>query len=262
MNDNHDPNRELQVLRERISALSAASLRINSSLDLDTVLRETAESARALTSARYAVITTTNDAGALDVVWSGFPPEQLRLIEAWDDAAAVFRALRDHPSPLRVADMPAHVRALGFSTDGLFIKSFQGTPMRHRDEQVGNFFLGEKEGGREFTDEDEEILVLFASRAAAAIANARTFRAERHARAELEVLVDSSPFGIVVFRMPTGHPVSVNREARRIIGGLRRPGMSAEELLKVVTCLMAVGARSLVDGNAAIWWTENPALWA
>ena len=23
-----------------------------------------------------------------------------------------------------------------------------------------------------------------------------------------------------------------------------------------------VGARSLVDGNAAIWWTENPALWA
>ena len=28
--------------------------------------------------------------------------------------------------------------------------------MRHREVQIGNFFLGEKEGGREFTDEDKE----------------------------------------------------------------------------------------------------------
>ena len=243
-----DLNREIQTLRERISVLSTASLRVGSSLDLDTVLREIAESARALTAARYAVITTTGDEGELaDVVLSGFTPEEERLLEAWDDSMKVFDALRDLPSPLRVADMPAYVGALGFSTDGVIINTFQGTPMRHRDVHIGNFFLGEKEGGREFTDEDEELLVLFASQAAAAIANARTYRAEQRARADLEALVETSPFGVLVFHVPSGRPVSVNREARRLMAGLRSPGDSDEEVMRVVTCRFADGREIALD---------------
>ena len=159
----------------------------------------------------------------------------------------VFDALRDLPSPLRVADMPAYVGALGFSTDGVIINTFQGTPMRHRDVQIGNFFLGEKEGAREFTDEDEELLVLFASQAAAAIANARTYRAERRARAGLEALVETSPFGVLVFHVPTGRAVSVNREARRLMEGLRSPGGSDEEVMQAVTCRFADGREIALD---------------
>ena len=239
---------EIQALRERISALSAASLRVGSSLDLDTVLREIAESARVLTAARYAVITTTGDEGELaDVVLSGFTPEEQRLLEAWNDGMKVFDVLRDLPSPLRVADMPAYVGALGFSVDGVIINTFQGTPMRHRDVHIGNFFLGEKEGAREFTDEDEELLVLFASQAAAAIANARTYRAERRARADLEALVETSPFGVLVFHVPTGRPVSVNREARRLMEGLRSPGKSDEQVMQAVTCRFADGREIALD---------------
>ena len=40
--------------------------------------------------------------------------------------------------------------------------------MGHRGEQVGDFFLGENETGLEFTDEDEEALVLFAAQGATA----------------------------------------------------------------------------------------------
>ena len=54
--------------------------------------------------------------------------------------------------------------------------------MRHRGVLVGSFFLAEKESGREFTAEDEQVLVLFAAQAATAIANARTHQAERRAR--------------------------------------------------------------------------------
>ena len=243
-----DLNREIQALRERISVLSAASLRVGSSLDLDTVLREIAESARVLTAARYAVITTIGEEGELeDVVLSGFTPEEERLLEAWDDSMKVFDALRDLPSPLRVADMPAYVGALGFSTDGVIINTFQGTPMRHRDVQIGNFFLGEKEGAREFTDEDEELLVLFASQAAAAIANARTYRAEQRARADLEALVETSPFGVLVYHVPTGRPVSVNREARRLMEGLRSAGESDEQVMQALTCRFADGREIALD---------------
>ena len=73
--------------------------------------------------------------------------------------------------------------------------------MHHRGVQVGNFFLGGKEGEQEFTSEDEEVLVLFASQAATAIVNARSHRDEQRARADLEALVDTSPVG-VLFSMP------------------------------------------------------------
>ena len=44
--------------------------------------------------------------------------------------------------------------------------------MRHRGVQVGNFFLAEKQTGPEFTADDEEVLVLFAAQAAAAVESA------------------------------------------------------------------------------------------
>ena len=53
--------------------------------------------------------------------------------------------------------------------------------MRHRGAHEENFFVGDKEGGEGFTDEDEELMVLFASQAAGAIANARAHREERRA---------------------------------------------------------------------------------
>ena len=86
-------------------------------------------------------------------------------------------------------------------------KTLQGTPIRHRGVHVGTFFLAEKKGGPEFTDEDEEVLVLFASQAATAIANARTHQDEQRARSNLEALVDTSPVGVVVFDARTGRPV-------------------------------------------------------
>ena len=79
------------------------------------------------------------------------------------------------------------------------------------------------------------------SRDAAAEPAALLERAERRARADLEALVKTSPVGVVVFEAGTGRPVSVNREARRIVENLRTPGRSAEELLEVVVCRRADG---------------------
>ncbi len=45
----------IEALEECFSRLSAALLRVSASLDLDTVLREVVDSARALTDARYGI---------------------------------------------------------------------------------------------------------------------------------------------------------------------------------------------------------------
>ncbi len=243
-----DLRRENEALRERNSALSTASLRISASLDLETVLREVVESARSLTGARFGAIATIDEAGApQDFVTSGFTDEEHRAMVEWSEGPRLFEHFRDLEGPLRIADVPAYVQALGFPTDRLPSKTFQGTPMRHRGVHVGNFYLVEKEGGEPFTDEDEEILVLFASQAATAIANARTYRAEQRARAHLEALIETSPVGVVVFDAGTGRPASLNREARRIVESLCAPGQPAEQLLEVITYRRADGREISLD---------------
>ena len=248
LNDGHPKTREVEALRERISGLSAAILRISASLEVATVLQEVVDSARTLTGARYGIIATVGDAGEVqDVVTSGFTPEERNRLTSWPDGPRLLEHLRDRPGPLRLEDLHDHVRSLGFSPDLGPSSTVHGVPMRHRERHVGNFFLAGKEGGGEFTSEDEEMLVLFASQAATAIANARTHRDEQRARADLEALVDTSPIGVVVFDAPTGRVASVNREARRIVESLRKPDHTPEQLLEVITCRFADGREFAFD---------------
>ena len=238
-----DLRRENEALRRRIATLNAAILRINASLDLDTVLGEVVGSARALTGARWGVIATVDEAGApLDFVFSGFTPEERQELLTWPDSARLFGHFRELPGPLRLDDLSGYVRTLGIEPAPAFARSFQGTPMRHRGADVGSFFLADKADGKAFTDEDEEVLSLFASQAASAIANARTHRDERRARADVEALVETSPVGVLVLDAKTGHPVSFNREARRIGESLRTPGRPAEQLLEVMSFRRADGS--------------------
>ena len=243
MSSADDTRRELQAARERIAALSAAILRTSASLDLATVLQEAVDTARALTAARYGIITTVDEAGEVrEFVTSGFTPEEKRQFAEWPDGPRLFAHLRDMQGPVRLADLPDYVRALGFSSDLMRSRTFLGTPMRHRDVHVGHFFLAEKEGAPAFTEDDEEVVMLFASQAGAAIANARAHREEQRVRADLEALVETSPVGVVVLDARTGRPVSVNREARRIVEGLRTGDRPLEELLEVMTCRFADGS--------------------
>ena len=104
------------------------------------------------------------------------------------------------------------------------VLSCMAAPLHHRDECLGTIYVAEKEEGREFTPEDEETLVMFAAQAALVISNARRHCEEQRARTDLEMLINTSPVGVVVSDVRTRVPVSVNREARRILEGLLGPG--------------------------------------
>ena len=232
----------------RLSALSKALLRISASLDLETVLREVIDGARALTGASQGCIVTVDETGTpQDFVTSGMGEDERRRMEAWPDRLRLFEHFRDLPGPLRLPDFRAFVRSLGFVWDLQPFDTGMCTPMRHLGTQVGNFYLADKEGGLEFTDADEEALLLFAAQAAAAIVNARAFRAEQRARADLEALVETSPIGVVVLDPHTGQPVVFNREARRFVEVLGTPGRAIEEMIEAVTCRLSDGREIALD---------------
>ena len=229
-------------LGTRSSGLIEAILRVSASLDVTTVLRGVVESARALTAARYGVIVTVGDSGQVEEFFSsGVEPDVHRRLEQWPDGPRLFEHFRNLPGALRLDDLPKYAESLGYSSELMLVKTLQMTPMRHRGTLVGVFFLGEKEGGEQFTSEDEEVLLLFASQAAMAVSNARAHRDEQRARADLEALIDTSPVGVVVLDARTGTLLSSNREALRIFEALRIPGRSLEQLLEVLVVKRADG---------------------
>ena len=243
--------RENQTLRERLTRLSEASLRITGDLEPSAVLQGVVDGARALTGARTAGIAALDERGQLwEFVTSGLTEEEHRLVLELPGGLEFFAYLSRLPEPLRVADFSAYIRAADLpdvppplGPVGAFLRM----PIRLLGRHVGDIYLAGKAGreegedGGEFTQDDEETLALFAAQAALAIANALRYREERRGREYLETLVNTSPVGVAVFDGTTGSLVSINREARRIVDGLRDPDQTAEQLLEVLTFRRADG---------------------
>lgn len=221
MTETEGLRRDMGMLRERLSRLSSASLAISERVDLNAVLREVVEGARTLTGARYSCLMTLDEAGQLqELVVSGMAAEERQRLLELPDGCSLPAFFRDIRGPLALADLPAHLGALGFPEDALPYKTFLGTPLRHRGGRVGNFFVAEKEAGGEFTGEDEDVLAVLAAQAAAALANDRCRREQQRARTDLKARIDTSPVGVAVFDARTGAVLSINRETTRIFGDL------------------------------------------
>ena len=220
MRDGERFKAENETLRARLASLTEAILRISEDLDLDAVLQEVSDNARSLTDARYSAIITLDDAGELqDVLISGLTPEGKQALMEYPEPTALFKYLTRIREPLRTRDFVTHLRSLGLPALHPRFGAFLGMQIRVGDKQVGNIYLGEKEGGLDFTREDEEMLEMFAAQAAMAITNARRYGDEQQAKADLEALVNTSPVGVLVFDARTREMVKFNQEARRIVGG-------------------------------------------
>ena len=245
--------RENEALRERLTRLSRASLQINESLDFDAVLQRVLDSACSLTGARCGVITLLDETGqADDFLSSGITPEDAQRLWELPDGMRLFEYLGGIPEPLRLHDLLGHIRSMGLPEPHLPAvvsspASFLAAPILHGGKRVGNIFLAVTGDEREFTSEDEETLVMFACQAALVIANARRYRDEQQTRTNLETLINTSPVGVVVFDAKAGVPLSVNREATRIVSNLQTPGSSAEQLLELITIRRADGREFSLD---------------
>ena len=157
--------------------------------------------------------------------------EHQRFMEWFKAEEVIFEALNRIPGPLRSKDFNSDAMAAGFPAFRPPVESvkcpmaYLAAPILHRGASVGSIYVSETESDLEFTAEDEEILVMFASQAAMVIANARRYRDEQRARADLETVINTSPVGVVVFDAATGDVVSINREVKRIAGVLRLPDL-------------------------------------
>ena len=228
--------REVASLRGRLAKLNEASAGVEGSLEIDVVLQAVIDASRLLTGARYGGILTFDESREIDsFITSGISPEERRRMSDMPLGSGILGYIDETEGPLRLTDISIHPRSVGLPQNHPPMKSFLGTSIRLEGEHLGNIYLADKEGGEEFTSEDEESLAMFASQAAASIAGSRAYRMENRARTYLETLLEVSPVAVMVYDAKTRELVSLNPEARRIVHGLQVPGRSLSQLLSVMT---------------------------
>ncbi|MGN6257108.1 MAG: GAF domain-containing protein [Solirubrobacterales bacterium] len=169
-------------------ALLQVARDVLSELDVDEVLGRVLTSAQALTGARYAALGVLDDEGyrLARFLTAGMSEEEKRRVGPLPTGHGVLGELIRNPEPLRLADVSAHPHAYGFPSGHPPMCSFLGVPIFIGGQAYGNLYLTEKEGAGEFTDADEESVVLLAEFAGLAIDHARRYTRSEASRRGLE----------------------------------------------------------------------------
>jgi signal transduction histidine kinase len=180
----------LSVSEGRLRALFAAGLAVSSELSLETLLQRLVEAAAELTGARYSALGVIDPTGwQLErFVTHGVDSETHAAIGDLPRGKGILGVLIRDASALRLHDLTEDPRSVGFPPGHPPMRTFLGVPVVLRGVAYGNLYLTEKEGGEDFTEEDEELVTLLAGQAAVAIENARLYEASTRWSQQLQSL--------------------------------------------------------------------------
>jgi signal transduction histidine kinase len=179
---------------DRSRALIEAGVALSSELDLDAVLHRIVELAVELTDARYGALGVLgNDRRIETFITVGVDDRTRAAIGDPPTGRGILGLLIEEARPIRLPEIGADPRAVGFPPNHPPMHSFLGAPVRALGRVFGNIYLTEKQGAAGFDDDDEAALVVLATQAGVAIENARLYAEMQHAQRELrrlEVLED------------------------------------------------------------------------
>ena len=160
---------------ERLHALLDAAVVIGTDLDLQGVLERVTETACSLTGARYGAVGVLDaeGKGLAQFVTMGIDEATCERIGHPPEGAGILRVLSEDPRPLRLAELSTHRDSVGFPPGHPSMHTFLGVPLRVANRVWGNLYVAEKHGGEEFTQEDEDLMVVLAGLAGVVVDHAR-----------------------------------------------------------------------------------------
>jgi len=170
-----------EPLSPALRAVSDAVLAVAAERSVEEVLQRLVESARELAHARYAALGVPDgEGGFAQFLTAGMSDKLIESLGPLPRQHGMLGAVFDSPDPYRTGDIHEHPRFRGWWPRGHpDMRSFLGVPIVARDEVIGAFYLTEKVGAPDFTDDDQELIELLAAHASIAITNARLFEQSR-----------------------------------------------------------------------------------
>lgn len=167
---------ELEQRNRQLEVLSQAAIAIADELHLDKVLQLIVDAARELAGAQYAALGVPNAEGYLDAfIFSGMSAEAVRRIPHYPRGLGLLGAIIRERKTIRLPNLGQDFRSVGFPPNHPPMSSFLGVPVMAGEQMLGNLYLTNKEGGANFSEEDQELVELLAAHAAVAIKNARLY---------------------------------------------------------------------------------------
>jgi len=165
-----------EQLEERLAALHRASLELVRDLSRNAVLERIVHLAREQAGARYAALGMVSVDGGLEkFIPVGMTAAEIEQMAHPPRGLGLIGALHAEKQTIRVAEMAADPRSVGFPENHPPMHSFLGVPILLGDQLLGQIYLTDKKDAPEFTADDEIVIETLAAYAAVAIQNARLY---------------------------------------------------------------------------------------
>jgi two-component system, NarL family, sensor histidine kinase DevS len=164
----------------QLAALDEATRAIAGVLSVERVLQLIVDNVRRLVGAGYAALGVLDEQRQIDpFITSGLSRAQRDRIGPAPHGRGLLGLIVEEGHTIRVPDIAAHPRSVGFPPNHPAMRSLLGTPVTVRGRVLGNLYLTDKEDGTPFTDADQRLVELFAAHAAIAMENARLHEQEQ-----------------------------------------------------------------------------------
>jgi two-component system, NarL family, sensor histidine kinase DevS len=170
--------------------LIEAGMILASELSLDAVLLRIVELAVDLTGSRYGAlgVLTPDGRSIEEFITVGITPEERAALGDPPTGHGLLGVLISEARPLRIPDITADPRSVGFPPNHPPMKSLLGAPIAGRGTVFGNIYLTDKQDAEMFDEDDERVLVVLATQAAVAVENARLYDETERKSRELQRL--------------------------------------------------------------------------
>jgi signal transduction histidine kinase len=163
-----------------LHAVSSAVLAVTRHLSVHEVLQVIVRAAAQLLDARYAALGVPDDEGSFaEFVVEGVSDEEWERIGPLPRQHGMLAAMLKGDTPKRLGDIRKEPEFEGWPVAHPVLKDFLGVPIRDGEDVLGIVFLANKRRPGGFTQDDEDLLTLFAAHAAIAMANARLYEHNR-----------------------------------------------------------------------------------
>lgn len=254
--------------------LAAITEAVGSGRSLKETLSGLAETAKRISNASYAAIGIPEPEGDAfsAFIHVGMSDDLVAEMGPLPRTHGMLDAMLHDPEPVRLADITKDPRFRGWWPSAHpLMRSFLGVPIVSQGEVIGAFYLTDKVGGTEFTEDDQANIGLLASHAAAAIEAAGMFEdsrtlalaeeRERMAR-ELHDALNQSLFSLSLTARAASRHLSTDpkrtaeelneiahlakeamAELRAVVEGLRTPDVDRDGLLPAIRSQAALLSR-------------------
>jgi len=163
-----------------LKAMSDAVLAMTAELRVEGMLQRLVESARGLVQAQYAALGIPDgEGGFAQFITVGMSDELMRAIGPLPRTHGLLAAMLEEKAPYRTSDIRKDPRFEWWPPPHPRMKSFLGVPILSKGEVIAAFYLTDKIGADEFSEDDQRITEMLAAHAAIAIENARLFERSR-----------------------------------------------------------------------------------